>query len=50
MNLQTSQAYSIRTLMLSPQEQAGLVAATHKSGQWQEVYRDSTSVILIRTD
>jgi len=44
------QAYGIRTLMLSPQQQAGLVAATYKSGQWEEVYRDSTSVILIRAD
>ncbi len=38
--------YEIRTLMLSLQEQAGLVAAARASGEWREVYRDATSIIL----
>lgn len=42
--------YGTRTLMLSPQEQAGLVVAARKSDRWHEVYQDTISVILIRTE
>ncbi len=42
--------YGIRTLMLSPQEQAGLVQAAQASGQWREFYSDTASIILVREE
>jgi hypothetical protein len=42
------ETYGARTLMLSPHEQAGLVTAARESAQWQEVYQDDSSVILVR--
>jgi len=44
------EGYGIQTLMLSPQEQAGLIQAAQASGQWQEIYSDTTSIILVRED
>ena len=40
--------YGIQTLMLNPEEQMGLLNATRESGQWDEIYTDSASVILTR--
>lgn len=39
--------YDVRTLFLSPTEQAGLVAAAQESPPWEMVYQDSTAVIFI---
>jgi len=44
------EGYGIRTLMLSPQEQAGLVQAAQASGQWREIYSDTACIILVRED
>ena len=43
-------AHNVQTLMLSPQEQAGLLEAARASAQWDEIYADAASVILTRTD
>ncbi|HQE92266.1 MAG TPA: hypothetical protein PLH19_06235 [Anaerolineae bacterium] len=44
------ESYGVRTLMLSPQTQAGLVAAARASGRWRVVYEDTASVILVREE
>ena len=40
--------YGIQTLMLSPVEQSGLVAAVQKAPQWQIKYADDRAVIVTR--
>lgn len=44
------EAYGVQTLLLSPQEQAGLVKAARESGQWEAAYENGAAVILTRTD
>ena len=44
------EGYGIQTLMLSPQEQAGLIQAAQASGRWREIYSDTASVILVGGD
>ncbi len=39
--------YGVQTLMLSPQEQPGLVTAVQASNRWEEVYRDAVCIILV---
>ena len=38
--------YGVRTLMLSPQEQPGLVRALRESGQWEGLYKDRISIVF----
>jgi hypothetical protein len=40
--------YGVKTLMLSPTEQAGLIAAAQASPGWQKVYEDDAAVIFTR--
>lgn len=40
--------YGMQTLMLNPEEQAGLLNAARESGQWDEIFTDAASVILTR--
>ncbi len=42
--------YGVRTLMLSPQEQAGLVKAAQEAEKWHVVYKDDVSIILVRQE
>lgn len=44
----TLEKYGIQTLMLSPQEQAGLVAAVQDASAWREMYRDNSAMIFTR--
>ncbi|MFZ6027523.1 MAG: hypothetical protein ACOYYS_07380 [Chloroflexota bacterium] len=41
-------AYGVNTLMLSPFEQAGLVAAVRVSAHWQLVYEDTAALVFVR--
>ncbi len=45
---ETLEKYGIQTLMLSPQEQAGLVAAVQNTSAWREVYSDDSAMIFTR--
>jgi len=40
--------YGVKTLMLSPVEQAGLVLAVHGDGGWDLVYEDQTAMIFVK--
>jgi hypothetical protein len=40
--------YAVNTLMLSPTEQADLIAAAQKSPNWQQMYEDAAAVIFVR--
>jgi hypothetical protein len=40
--------YGIHTLMLEPENQAGLIHAARNSPAWEEVYQDEYTVILTR--
>lgn len=42
------EGYGIQTLMLSPQEQAGLVTAVRESGEWRTLYEDLAAAIFVR--
>ena len=42
--------YGVNTLMLSRQEQPGLVAAATVSPQWRRVYEDRQTVMLVRKE
>ena len=42
------EGYGIRTLVLSPQEQAGLAAAVRESGEWRTLYEDPAATIFVR--
>ncbi len=44
------EGYDVQTLMLSPQEQAGLLTAARESGQWDEIYTAAVSIVLTRKD
>lgn len=39
--------YGVRTLMLNPQEQAGLVEAVRESGRWEELYSDRAATLFV---
>ncbi len=43
-------AYEVQTLMLNPQEQAGLLTEVRESKQWDEIYTDAVSAIFVRKD
>jgi hypothetical protein len=43
-------AYGVRTLMVSPQEQAGLVEAAETSPNWEEIYADDAAVVFMHTE
>jgi hypothetical protein len=40
--------YGVKTLMLSPSSQAGLIAALRNSADWQMVYEDRAATIYVR--
>ena len=40
--------YNINTLMLHPENQAGLIAAAEKSTNWEEVFKDEAAVVFSR--
>ncbi len=40
------EGYGVRTLMVSPELQPGLVEAARASGRWEELYKDRVSVVL----
>jgi hypothetical protein len=40
--------YGVNTLLLSPMEQPLLIEAAQKSGQWEQIYQDVSSILFIR--
>jgi hypothetical protein len=42
------EAFGVRTLMLSPEEHAALVAAAGVSPHWKQVYQDAAAVIFVQ--